>query len=83
MNDERIADYLIDLDAEAAADALPYAPDFDEWNALRALMGLASGSFWEYLCSAFRYTTPRQWEALIYSGAIDDDDYVPDGDMRA
>ena len=77
MIDGRIDDYLTGLDAEAAADALPYAPDFDEWNALRALMGLASGSFWEYLCSAFRYTTPRQWEALIYFDAIDDDDYVP------
>ena len=77
MNDERIADYLIDLDAEAAADALPYAPDFDEWNALRARMGLTSGSFWEYLCSAFRYTTPRQWDTLCYFGAIDDDDCVP------
>ena len=77
MIDGRIDEYLTGLDAEAAADALPYAPDFDEWNALQARMGLASGSFWEYLCSAFRYTTPSQWDALVYFGAIDDDDYVP------
>ena len=78
MNDERTDDYLAAIDAQTVApDLFPFPPSFDEWNAIRANVGLPHGDFWQYLTELDRAGTRRAYDALTYFGAIDDDDFVP------
>jgi hypothetical protein len=80
---ERITAHLDGIDAaadwtpiDAMLDGFPMS--YDEWNAIRRNTGRPCGTFYNYMTELSRSEERRLRETLIYFGAIDDDDCVPD-----
>lgn len=65
MPEERIDDYLSDLDDLAALDwplaGDAHAPSFDEWNALRLSQGQRMGTFTEYMRDIAPLLAQEEW----------------------
>ena len=74
------ADYLDRLDELAANDCNGFPLSFDEWNATNTVMGRPCGSWWHYLTYCRNYVPVKGHDALVQFGAIDDDDFIPDGE---
>ena len=81
MSDERITEHLDAIDDVIdTAKLFAFPPSFDEWNAIRVVTGRNPGDFIDYLREIGTAADRRMWDTLVYFSAIDDDDYVPDGE---
>lgn len=77
-----INDYLDNLDELDTSDCNGFPLLFDEWNATNARMGRPCGTWLHYLTYCRNYVPVRGYATLVQFGAIDDDDYIPDGDTQ-
>lgn len=78
MPEQRLDEYLTGIDTAEQYHWFP--PSFDEWNAIRLQTGREPGTFNQYLTELSRAEDRRYHEALVMFGAIDDDDFIPDGE---
>lgn len=78
MPEQRLDDYLTGIDAADGFYWFP--PSFDEWQAIRLQTGRNRGTFLQYMHELNRAGERQSRDTLLYFGAIDDDDYVPDGE---
>lgn len=68
---ERIDEHL------DTADANPFPPSFDEWNAARLVAGLPPGTWWQYMTDIDRAENIRMRDTLIQFKAIDPGEELP------
>lgn len=75
--EDRQYDYLLHMDT--GDDFYWFPPSFDEWNAIRRNTGRNPGDWLDYMKELNRAGERQSRDTLLWFGAIDDDDFIPDG----